>query len=57
MVSQLDASAALHEWQRLRHLDPETRIERLVRDFFLPPIDQDLKYQDVLRAVAKEMAA
>jgi hypothetical protein len=56
-VSQLDASVALAEWQRLRHLDPETRIERLVKDFFLPPIDQDIKYQDVLRAVAKEMAA
>lgn len=54
-ITQLDASTALAEWQRLRHLDPEIRIERLVSEFFLPPLEMDLRYQDMLRAVSIAM--
>ncbi len=54
-MNQLDASTALHEWQRLRDLPPEERIERLMAEFFLPPIDLDVRYQDQLNAVTAEM--
>lgn len=55
-IDTLDASSALREWQQLRHLDPETRIERLVERFFLPPINLDVRYQDQMNAVAREMS-
>jgi hypothetical protein len=43
--------------QALREIDltPTERMERLVADFFLPPIDLDTKYEDQLRAVTAEM--
>lgn len=58
-MNTLDASTALAEWQRLRNcgLTPEQRLERLCREFFLPPIDLDMKFQDQLNAVANEMSA
>jgi len=42
-------------WQELRELPPEIRIERLMEDFFQPPIDLDLKFEDALRAVSEQM--
>lgn len=57
-MNTLDASTALAEWQRLRGLDltPLERLERLVSEFWLPPIDLDNRYQDTLKAVEMEMA-
>ena len=45
----------LARWQELRELPDETRIERLMADYFLPPIDLDLKFEDALRAVSEQM--
>lgn len=58
-MNTLDASMALAEWQRLRNcgLSPEERLERLMAEFFLPPIEMDVRYSDVLRAVELEMSA
>ena len=54
--SQQFADQALAQWQELRALPPEVRIERLMAEFFLPPISLDVKYEDTLRHVAQEMA-
>jgi hypothetical protein len=58
MTPQASASLALAEWQNLRAagLTPEQRIEELMRSFFLPPIDLDVRYSDTLQAVAEEMS-
>lgn len=58
-MNQLDASTALHEWQRLRNagLTPDERLAALMAEFFMPPIDLDVRYQDQLNAVAAEMTA
>lgn len=53
---QQHADLALQQWQSLRSLPPDVRIERLMADFFQPPIEMDLRYEDALRAVATEMA-
>ena len=53
---QQTADQALAQWQEMRALSPEVRIERLMADFFKPPIALDVKYQDALEHVAREMA-
>lgn len=53
---QQTADQALAQWQEMRALPPEVRIERLMAEFFLPPISMDNRYSDVLAAVAQEMA-
>lgn len=55
MTPQQSADLALQQWQALRALPSEARIEELMRSFFLPPIELDMKYQDQLNAVAEEM--
>lgn len=57
-TSQQHADTALQQWQQLRNagLTPQQRIERLVSEFFAPPINLDVKYEDQLRAVTMEMA-
>lgn len=56
-MNTLDASTALHEWQRLRglNLTPKQRIERLVSEFFLVPLSLDVLYIDTMQAVEREM--
>ena len=53
-------SPALDRWPSLRNsgLLPEEleKIDRLMVDFFLPPIEMDVRYSDILQAVAEGMA-
>lgn len=56
MTTQQHADAALGRWQELRGLPPEDRIEILMQDFFLPPIELDVKYENTLRRLSEEMA-
>lgn len=59
VTRQQNADDALAKWQSLRNegLTPIERMERLMADFFLPPIELDTKYEDQLRAVTTEMMA
>lgn len=57
MTSQQMADAALAQWQSLRELPPELRIEALMVDFFAPPSETDLEYEIALRNITLEMAA
>ena len=56
LSSQQFADAALQRWQELRGLDPESRIEILMAEFFRPPFNLDVRYEDVLKAISMEMA-
>jgi hypothetical protein len=56
MTSQQEADFALAQWQALRALAPEERIDRLMTEFFQPPIELDVRYQDQINAVMSEMA-
>jgi hypothetical protein len=56
MNSQQEADFALAQWQALRALPPEERIDRLMTEFFQPPIDLDVRYQDQINAVMLEMS-
>lgn len=56
MTSQQQADFDLAQWQSLRALPPEIRIEHLMSDFFQPPLDLDCRYEDQMRAVTREMA-
>jgi hypothetical protein len=55
MTPQQHADLALRQWQGLRSLPPDERIEILMRDFFAPPPASDLEYEITLRNVAMEM--
>lgn len=57
MTPQMHADEALQAWQAMRGLPPNIRIERLMADFFLVPIESDVRYQDQLNVVALEMAS
>ncbi len=58
VTSQQSADAALQQWQQLRNsgLTPEQRLDRLMAEFFLPPIDLDVRYQDQIDRVSEEMS-
>lgn len=53
MTSQQSADAALAQWQALRALPPEIRIERLMTEFFAPTFKDE--FEESLKLVAKEM--
>lgn len=55
MTNQQHANHLLQAWQTLRALPPEERLDRLMAEFFLIPLDLDIRYQDQLQAVAMEM--
>lgn len=55
MTPQMHADEALQAWQAMRALPPEERIERLFLEFFFPPIESDVRYQDQLNAVMAAM--
>lgn len=55
MTPQMQANIALQEWQSLRALPPDERIEALMASFFLPPSATDLEFEITLRNVAMEM--
>lgn len=57
MTSQQQADDALARWQALRNegLTPIERMERLMADFFKPPLALDIRYEDQLKAVTAEM--
>jgi hypothetical protein len=57
MTSQQSANLALAQWQSLRDLPPEERIEALMAEFFLPPPENDILFEITLRNVAMEMAS
>lgn len=56
MTSQQSADLMLQQWQALRALPPEERIEKLFTDFFAPPPPSDLLYEITLRDVTEAMA-
>ena len=56
MTSQMQADLVLRQWQSMRDLSPEERIEMLFFDFFFPPAISDVEYQIQLHAVSTEMA-
>lgn len=57
MTNQHKADAALQQWQSLRALPPDERIEVLMAEFFAPSIQPcDVEYEATLRNVAMEMA-
>lgn len=55
MTSQEEASLLLQQWQALRSLPPDERIEILMADFFAPPPESDLLYELTLQCVSAEM--
>lgn len=55
MTPQMQANTALQQWQSLRALPPDERIEILMAEFFSPPLATDLEYEITLRNVAMEM--
>ena len=57
MTPQQQANLDLARWQAMRELPPEVRIDRLMTEFFNPPLDLDVRYSDMLAAVSAEMAA
>lgn len=56
MTPQMQADLALQQWQSLRALPPDERIEVLMAQFFLPTPASDFEYEITLRDVAAEMA-
>jgi len=57
VTPQQQANLDLARWQAMRELPPEVRIDRLMTEFFNPPLDLDVRYSDMLAAVSAEMAA
>jgi hypothetical protein len=57
MTNQQFADTALAQWQELRALPADERIEVLFNQFFAPPPPSDLEYQILLNRVHEEMAA
>lgn len=55
MTSQQHADAALQQWQQLRALPPDLRIEVLMSDFFAPMPATDVEFDAILRDVADQM--
>ena len=56
MTSQQSADLALAQWQSLRALPPDARIEALMASYFLPPSETDMEYELTMRRVQQEMA-
>ena len=55
MNSQQKADLLLAQWQSLRSLPPDERIERLFLDFFAPLDMTDVEFEAVLREVGAAM--
>src|SRR5579862_6239933 len=55
MNSQQKADLLLAQWQSLRSLSPDERIERLFLDFFAPLDMTDVEFEAVLREVGLAM--
>lgn len=55
VTPQMHADLALAQWQALRGLPPQERIEHLMADFFLPPSETDLEYDLTMRRVTAAM--
>lgn len=55
MTPQQSADVDLHQWQSLRHLVPEDRIEALMASYFAEPMQSALEYQITLDRVAEAM--
>jgi len=53
VTSQQKADLALRQWQSLRELTPELRIEAMMADFFLS--EEDRRFEQVMRCVTREM--
>lgn len=56
VTPQQSADLALQQWQALRALPPDQRIDALMADFFAPPAETDLEYEITMRNVTVEMA-
>ena len=56
VTPQQSADLALQQWQSLRALPPEDRIEALMADFFAPPPPSDCEYEITLRNIMEIMA-
>ncbi len=56
MNSQQQADILLRQWQSLRALPPEDRIEALFLDFFSPLPPCEVEYEAMLVRVREEMA-
>lgn len=56
MTNQQQADAALQQWQALRSLPPDERIEVLMAEFFAPLQPCDVEYEANMRRVYEEMA-
>jgi hypothetical protein len=57
MTSQQSADLALAQWQALRALPPDARIESLMASYFLPPSETDLEYDLTMKRVTEEMGS
>lgn len=57
MTPQMSADIALQQWQALRSLPPDERIEILMADFFAPLQPCDVEYEANMRRVYEEMAS
>jgi hypothetical protein len=53
--SQQEADLLLQQWQSLRSMPPDERIELLFLDFFLPPPESDFLYELTMRCVQSAM--
>ncbi len=56
VIPQQSADIALRQWQSLRSLPPEDRIEALMADFFAPPPPSEFEYELTLRNISEVMA-
>lgn len=55
MTSQQTADALLQQWQSLRAMPPDERIEALMAQFFLPVPETDILYELTMRRVCESM--
>ncbi len=56
VTPQESADLALRQWQSLRSLPPEDRIDALMANFFAPPPASDFEYEITLRNISEIMA-
>ena len=56
MTDQQQADLLLAQWQALRMLEPEERIERLMADFFSPLSPCATEYEATLNSIRDIMA-
>lgn len=56
VTPQQTADLALQQWQSLRSLPPEDRIDALMANFFAPPPPSDFEYELTLRYISEIMS-